>query len=73
MASTAQEVFARDVRDLPLAERLRLASLILQDVTQPGMAVVEQSETWSGQDETDVAAFSLDYASRLYPEAEDAT
>lgn len=71
MASTAQEVFARDVRDLPLAERLRLASLILQEVTQPGVAIVEQSESWSGQDEQEIAAFSLDYASRLYPEAED--
>ncbi len=71
MASTAQEVFANQVHDLPLAERLRLASLILQEVTQPGVAIVEQSESWSGQDEQDAAAFSLDYANRLYPEAND--
>ena len=71
MASTAQEVFVRDVRDLPLAERLRLASLILEEVTQSGVAIVEQSENWSEQDKQDIAAFSLEHASRTYPEVED--
>jgi hypothetical protein len=71
MASTAQEVFARDVRDLPLSERLRLASLILQEVTQSGVVIVEQSESWSEQDKQDLIAFSLEHASRIYPEAED--
>ena len=71
MALTAQEVFTRDVRDLPPAERLRLASLILQELTQSGVAIVERSESWSEQDERDLTAFSLDYASRTYPEDED--
>ncbi len=71
MASTAQEVLANQVHDLPLAERLRLASPILQEVTQLGTAIVEQSASWSEQDEQEVAAFSLDYANRLYPEADD--
>ena len=70
MASSAQEVFANQVHDLPLAERLRLASLILQEATQPGTAIVEQSESWSGQDEQEVAAFA-GLRSRLYPKAED--
>jgi hypothetical protein len=67
MASTAQEVFARDVRDLPPQERLRLASLILQDLTQTGVAVVERSDSWSEQDQQDLTAFSLEHASRIYP------
>ena len=71
MSPTAEEVFLRDVRGLPLAERLHLASLILQEVTQSGTAIVEQSETWSEQDKQDLAAFSLEYASQTYPEVED--
>jgi hypothetical protein len=71
MAATAQEVFARDVRNLPLSERLRLAALILQDLTQSGVAVVEESDAWSDEDQQDLTAFSLEHASRLYPEEED--
>ncbi len=71
MALTAQEVFTREVRDLPPAERLRLASLILQELTRSGVAIVEQSESWSPEDERDLTAFSLDYANRAYPEGED--
>ena len=45
MALTAQEIYARDVRDLPSSERLRLAAIILQDLTRSGATVVEQSES----------------------------
>jgi hypothetical protein len=71
MPLTAQDVFVRDVRDLPLAERLRLASPILQEVTQSGYSVVEQSESWTEQDQHDVAAFSLEHAGNIYPEDEE--
>jgi hypothetical protein len=71
MPSTAQEVFMHDVRDLPLTERLRLASLILQEVTQSGVAIVEQSDNWSEQDKQDVAAFSLEHANQTYPQVGD--
>jgi hypothetical protein len=68
MALTAQEIFTRDVRDLPVSERLRLAAIILQDLTHPG---VEQRESWSDQDQQDLTAFSLQHASQIYPEDED--
>ena len=71
MALTAQEIFTRDVRDLPLSERLRLAAIILQEFTQSGVTVVEQSEGWSDQDQQDLTAFSLKHASQIYPEEED--
>ena len=35
------------------------------------MTIVEQSERWSEQETQDIAAFSLQHASRIYPEAED--
>jgi hypothetical protein len=68
---TAKEIYAESVRSLPLGERLRLAALILQDLTEPSVALVELSDTWSAQDEREVAAFSLRYAEDLYPEDEE--
>lgn len=70
MALTAQEVFTETVRSLPLNERLRLAALILQELAQPDVAVVEQSDTWSEKDQADLTAVSLKYAAELYPEEE---
>jgi hypothetical protein len=68
MALTAQEVFARDVRGLPLTEQLRLASMILDELTQSGVSIVEQNSSWSDEDQQDLTAFSLEYAGRSYPE-----
>jgi pheromone shutdown protein TraB len=68
MALTAQEVFTRDVRDLPSSERLRLAAMILQDLTH---SAVEQSESWNDEDQQDLVAFSLEHAAQIYPEEED--
>ena len=70
-AMTAKEVYAESVRGLPLGERLRLASLILQDLTEPSISLLELSDTWSDQDEREVAAFSLRYAAGLYSEDEE--
>src|SRR6266581_4342180 len=71
MALTAQEVFTETVRALPPSERLRLAALILQELTQSEVAVVDRSDTWTEQDQYDLTAFSLQYAAELYPEEED--
>lgn len=68
MALTAQEVFTETVRTLSPNERLRLASLILQDLAQSEVAVVSRSDTWDEQDQQDLTAFSLQYADELYPE-----
>ena len=67
MATTAQEVFATNVHDLSAPERLRLASMILQDLTR----VVDQADAWSEQDQHDLTVFSLEHAGGLYPEDED--
>ena len=71
MAITAQEVFTQTVRALPPTERLHLAALILQDLAQADMAVVDTSSVWSEQDKSDLTAFSLQYAAKLYPEEDE--
>ena len=70
MAMTAQEVFTETVRVLPPSERLRLAALILQELSQSDLALVGRNDTWSEQDQRDLTALSLKYAAELYPEEE---
>ena len=71
MAPTAQEVFTETVRALPPTERLRLAALILQDLSQAEVSIVDSSDAWSEQDQSDLTAFSLQYATKLYPEEDE--
>jgi hypothetical protein len=45
MPTTAQEIYIQVVRTLSLTERLRLATLMLNEFSQPNFAVVEPSDT----------------------------
>ena len=67
MTATAQEAFTETVRALPPSEQFRLAALILQELTQSEVVVLERSDTWSEQDQSDLTA-ALQYAAKLYPE-----
>lgn len=71
MARTAQEVFSETVHALSPSERLRLVSLILQDLAQSEVAIVDRSDTWNEQDQHDLTIFTLQYAAELYPEDEE--
>ncbi|KAB8317598.1 hypothetical protein SD81_020170 [Tolypothrix campylonemoides VB511288] len=71
MPTTAQEVFTQMVLALSPIERLRLAALILDDLTHSNPSVVAHDDTWSEQDQHDITAFSLQYATTLYPEDEE--
>ncbi|GAB1541774.1 hypothetical protein NUACC21_44470 [Scytonema sp. NUACC21] len=71
MTNNAQEAFTRIVLALPPVERLRLAALILDDLTRSNPSVVTQDDTWREQDQHDIIAFSLQYAATLYPEDEE--
>jgi hypothetical protein len=56
--TTAQEVFASAVVGLAPRERLRLATLILEDLTATGGEKAEWSDSWSDEDIDDMRAFS---------------
>jgi hypothetical protein len=70
MSSTAQEVYNTVILTLPPTERLRLATLILNELVQQGSPSIDQSDEWTDQDQTDIVNFSLQYASSLFPEEE---
>lgn len=67
----AQDVYTANVRPLPPAERLRVAALILDELTQVTPPAVDESSEWSEEDIRDLTAFSLQYAATLYPEEEE--
>jgi hypothetical protein len=65
MPTTAQEIYIQVVRTLSLTQRLRLATLILNELSLPNLAVVEPSDTWTEEDCLDVTTFSLQYAASI--------
>lgn len=73
---TAQEVFTY-ARALPMPERLRLAALLLEDVSRvPAPAPDPQdlpgySSDWSDEDLRDFAMHNARYAATQFPEDED--
>ena len=71
MPTTAQEVYSQVVRTLSPNERLRLATLILNELVQQNVSVIDQSDTWTEQDQIDLTNFSLQYAATLFPEDEE--
>ncbi|MDY6785328.1 MAG: hypothetical protein SW833_22730 [Cyanobacteriota bacterium] len=71
MLTTAREIYIQVVRTLSLTERLRLANLILNDLVQQNVSVIDQDDVWTEQDRLDLAAFSLQYAAKLFPESEE--
>ncbi len=61
-AQTADRLYIRLVRQLPVKEQLRLAALILNDVVPSVEA--DESESWSEEDLQDVALASLRYGTQ---------
>jgi len=68
---TAQEVYTNNVRSLPPSERLRLAALILEELTASAASLLDFSDSWSDEDVRDLTAFSLQHAAAAYPEEEE--
>jgi hypothetical protein len=72
-SQTIQEIYRYVVDTLSLSERLRLAALILNDLTQQNITVIDSSDTWSEADQLELTTFSLQYAASLFPESEETT
>lgn len=64
---TAQEVYVTSVRFLPQSERLRLASMILQDLSATSAAAHDIRETLSEEDMQELARASLRFAEQDFP------
>ncbi len=59
----ARQVYETDVKNLPVIERLRLVKLVLDDLMSSSTTwLVDESDTWSEEDYTDLTRMSLVYA-----------
>lgn len=59
--STANDLYSNTVVTLPAAEQLRLASLILQGLTNTSTGAAEYSDEWTDEDVADLAAFAAQH------------
>ncbi|WP_019498590.1 hypothetical protein [Pseudanabaena sp. PCC 6802] len=58
---TVQEIYQNIVGKLPLSDRLHLAALILNDLTQQNVSLIDISDTWTEQDRLELTTFSLQH------------
>lgn len=65
---TAESVYRSSVVALPKSERLKLASLILDELTASVGAVLKFSDSWREEDVRDVTAYAAHYAAEVYGE-----
>jgi hypothetical protein len=59
---SARDVYDKSIRQMPAIDRLRLASLILDDLAGSGGAGLDISDEWNEQDMHDLAAFAVKQA-----------
>jgi hypothetical protein len=55
---TAQEIYIQVISVLSPSDRLRLVALIINNLVQYNTNIVNQSDTWTEQDQLDLAIFS---------------
>ncbi|MEL7512275.1 MAG: hypothetical protein AAGM27_09025 [Cyanobacteria bacterium J06554_3] len=70
ITSAVSEAYQYVTDKLSLNDRLRLATLLLNDVTKVEVAIVDKSDFWTSQDQKDVGAFALSYAADIFPDDE---
>ena len=67
---SVEQVYEESVKGLPRKEQLKLASLILQQLTK-GTDTAEYDDEWSEEDLRQLTGHSLRYAAQQYPEEEE--
>lgn len=73
MPKAVQEIYTQVISNLPPTERLQLATLILNGLVKQEAQVIDDSDTWTEQDQLDLAAFSIQYAATALLEDEEIT
>jgi len=66
---SARDIYESVVRQLPAYDRLRLASMILADLTSTDGGGLDMHEDWN-EDDNDLSAFALTSAEPISPPEE---
>jgi len=67
MPTAIQEIYSHVLSTLSPNERLQLATLILNSLVQEN-APIDDSDTWTEQDQLDLTTFSWQYATTAFSE-----
>lgn len=66
MALSIDEIYDQILDNFLPAERLRLATLLLNNLVEQNAGVIDKSHTWTEEDISDLTDFSLQYAATAY-------
>jgi hypothetical protein len=68
MLTKINEIYDLCIQVLPSSDRVRLATLLMNNFVQQELAVIDESDTWTEEDIADLSTFSLQYAATIYPD-----
>ncbi len=63
-----EKIYQNILDNLSLREQIRLAALILNNISRKNVAVIDDSNTWTEEDKQDIESFSLQYAASIFSE-----
>ncbi len=66
---TLEQLYAQAIGPLPTSDRLRLATMILNQI--PPQSIVDDRDDWSDEDMRDLAVFASKASFDAYPEDDD--
>ncbi|WP_016951137.1 hypothetical protein [Anabaena sp. PCC 7108] len=65
------------IKQLPETEQDVIARFILNalenNLAGKGLYIIDESDTWTEEDQLDITSFSLQYAASIFPESEEIT
>ncbi len=67
---STREIYEKTIRQLPAMDRLRLATMILDDLTESKGAGLDISDEWSDEDIADLTAFAMKRADQTVSDEE---
>lgn len=65
------------IKQLPETEQDIIARFILNalenNLVEKSLSIIDESDTWTEEDQIDITSFSLQYAASIFPESEEIT
>ena len=71
MSNTLKELYNQVICPLTPNERLRLATLILNDFTGENVTIIDESDAWTEEDQLEITTFSWQYAAQIFADNEE--
>ncbi|MCE2719928.1 MAG: hypothetical protein ACK57R_17155 [Dolichospermum sp.] len=74
MTNLLQQAIAQ-IKQLPETEQDIIARLILKalenNLVEESLYIIDDSDTWTEEDQIDITSFSLQYTASIFPESEE--